>query len=604
MSHRLLFALAAATLFAGTSALGNPARHPDAPAPESPIGAGAQPVRILLRDGVELAGDLYLPAGDGRHPVLLEVTPYGRRSAFSFSGEHGYWTSRGYAFLVVDARGAGDSGGTLRFMADARLDGPQIVEWAARQPWSTGKVGMRGSSYSGSYPLQTAIGNPRGLACISPNANFQSAFDGPPFIGGAFMQAWAIGWTPLVTPSLAGKAKRPDFDKLLAHTPLITADKAVHGVEVPVYRQILEHQTADGFWADAHFTVEDYRRIDIPTLAFTGWYDTTLPGTISNYRAMRALAAAGDDQWLVVGPWDHSGASEGGYARDTGQPVTTIGAIPVEPNGFKPGQRMAREFFDWCLKGSAARPQWPNVQMFVPGQNRWIGADRLPLPGVRAQTLFLGAAGPANAPASRGQLLPAPARAAADSYVHDPAHPVRSDTPYEGRRIQLYGPEDVSAQLARPDVLTYATAPLPAPLTLLGNAGLTLFLKADAPDIDIVALLEDVAPDGKAIRLGSGWAGVLRARYRNSLATLEPLKPGEITRLRVNLLENGHTLKAGHRLRLSVFGSAYPFISVNPATGNDIAIDTAQPNKARITLLHGADHPSALTFEVLEALRP
>lgn len=589
-----------ALLLAATADAAAPARHPDAPHPESRIGENAQAVQIPLADGTILTGDLYLPSGTGPHPVLMEVTPYGRRSPFTFSGEHGFWTGKGYAFLVVDARGAGDSGGTLRFMADARRDGPQIVDWAARQPWSTGKVGMRGSSYSGSYPIQAAVGNPRGLACISPNANFQSSFDGPPYLGGAFMQAWAVGWTPLVVPALSGKTGRVDFDALLTHRPLMTADAAAHGVAVPVYRQLLEHQAADSFWADAHLSVEDYRRIDIPTLVFTGWYDTTLPGSISNYRAMRALSGAGNDQWLVVGPWDHGGASEGGYSRDDGQPVARIGALPIAANGFKPGQRMAYEFFEWCLKGTAQRPVWPNVQMFVPGQNRWIAADRLPVAGVKARTLFLGGEGPANAPASKGRLLAQPAVAGSDAYVHDPANPVRSDTDHQGRRGQLYGPEDVSAQLTRPDVLRYATGPLPAALTLLGNASLMLHVQADVPDVDIVALLEDVAPDGTAVRLGSGWAGVLRARYRDGPARLEPLQPGRTTRLRVNLLENGHMIKAGHRLRLSVFSSAYPFISVNPGTGNDIATDTAPPRPARITLLHGSAHPSALTFDVFE----
>lgn len=583
------------------SATAASARHPDAPAPESPVGQGSTEVAILLRDGTRLTGDLYLPAGKGPHPVLLEVPPYGRRSPYTFSGEHGFWTGQGYAFLVVDARGAGTSGGTLSFMADARRDGPQIVEWAASQPWSTGKVGMRGSSYSGSYPIQTAIGNPRGLACISPNANFQSGFHGPPFLGGAFMQAWAIGWTPLVVPTLAGKTGPVNFDKLLTHRPLLTADKAAHGVEIPVYRQLLAHQTEDAFWAEAHLDVEDYRRIDVPALAFTGWYDTTLPGSISNYRAMRALAASASDQWLVVGPWDHGGASEGGYSRDSGQPIATVGVLPIEPKGYMPGQRMAQEFFDWCLKGIAPRPAWPRVQMFVPGQDRWITADALPLPQVSARMLFLGNAGPANAPSSSGRLLTGPATSGEDSYVHDPANPIRSDAPFQGRRVQLYGPEDVSAQLARPDVLTYSTGPLSEPLTLFGNAGLTLHVKADVSDIDIVALLEDVAPDGSAVRLGSGWAGVLRASYRNGSARLEPLKPGEITRLRVNLLENGHSLKAGHSLRLSVFSSAYPFISVNPGTGSNHATDTALPRPARISILHGSAHPSALTFEVLEA---
>ena len=120
------------------------------------------------------------------------------------------------------------------------------------------------------------------------------------------------------------------------------------------------------------------------------------------------------------------------------------------------------------------------------------------------------------------------------------------------------------------------------------------------PDFDLVALLEDVAPDGAAIRLDSGWASVLRARYRSGPGRLAPVKPGETVKLEVNLFEKGHTLRVGHRLRLSVFSSAYPFISVNPGTGNDIATDNAFPRSARITILRGASYPSALSLEVLE----
>jgi predicted acyl esterase len=112
-------------------------------------------------------------------------------------------------------------------------------------------------------------------------------------------------------------------------------------------------------------------------------------------------------------------------------------------------------------------------------------------------------------------------------------------------------------------------------------------------------LLEDVATDGSSVRLGSGWAGALRVRYRGGPGQLRPVKPGETVKLEVNLLEHGHTLKEGHRLRLSVFSSAYPFISINPSTGNDIATDTAPPRPARITIRHGTSYPSALTFEIL-----
>jgi hypothetical protein len=578
----------------------SPTRHPDAPAPESPIAAGAKIVSIPLRDGTVLVGDLYLPPGAERHPALIEVTPYGRRGIYSSAPEHGFWTARGYAYLVVDARGVGESTGTLSFMTDARIDGPQIVEWAAGQAWSTGKVGMRGSSYSGTYPIQTAAQNPRGLACISPNASFHDAFGGsPPYMGGAFMQGWALSWTPLVDRAVAGRAKTLDFDRLMHHRPLLEADVAAHGVAVPVYRQLLAHQTSDAFWRRAQLSDDEFRRIDVPSLAFTGWYDTTLPGSMANFRKMRAISASARDQWLVVGPWDHSGASEGGYTRDDGQPVRTIGRLPVEPGGFKPGQRMAGEFFDWCLKGGP-RPSWSAVQVFVPGHNRWIEADGLPLPGVVVRTLFLGNDGPANALQSRGRLLTRPKQAASDHYVYDPADPVRADVERGGRKVLRYGPEDVSAQLRRNDVLQYVTGSLPRPLTMLGTAAVYLHVRTDAPDTDFMAVIEDVAPDGSAIRIGSGWAGVLRARYRNGSTQLAPPLGREATEVRIDLFDNGHTLRRGHRLRLSIMSSAYPFVSINPNTGDDIATDTAAPRVARQEILHGQGQLSRLVFEVLE----
>jgi putative CocE/NonD family hydrolase len=596
-------ALGLALLALATSALAEPAtppRHPDAPAPEAPITLGAKEVEIVLKDGTRLVADLYLPEAPGRYPVLIEVTPYGRRTPISFAAEHAFWTGRGYAYLIVDARGAGNSEGRISFMADARRDGPQIVAWAASADFSSGKVGMRGSSYSGTYPLQTAATNPEGLACISPNANFQSGFDGPPYLGGAFMQGWAIGWTTFVERNLPRPLPQVDFDTLLKHRPLITADEAAYGAPIPLYRQMLEHPVADSFWAEAHLAPEDYRRIDVPTLTFTGWYDTTLSGTIANYRAISGLAANPRDHWLVLGPWDHAGASDGGYDRTSGQPMDAMGPIAIESNGYRPGQRMAAEFFDWCLKGESARPAWSNVQAFVPGQNRWIEADRLPLDGTRRHTFYLGGTGPANAPGSKGVLATEPGAPGVDTYVHDPLDPVRADKLVNGRRVMIYGPDDVSAQLRRGDVLTYATAALDKPMTLLGNAALQLVVESDAPDTDFIALLEDVAPDGSAIRLGSGWAGVTRARYREGLGRTEPLAAGVPTRLRINLMEHGHTLKEGHRLRLSILSSAYPFVSVNPGTGKDIAHDTDPPRPARQKVHHGQKYASALTLEVLD----
>ena len=170
----------------------------------------------------------------------------------------------------------------------------------------------------------------------------------------------------------------------------------------------------------------------------------------------------------------------------------------------------------------------------------------------------------------------------------------------DGRKVLRFGPQDIAKQLQRTDVLTYSTAPLREALTIVGNPTLSLYAATDVTDTDFMALLEDVAPDGTAVRLGSGWTGVLRTRYRNGPARSDLMRPGETTLLRVNLLEIGHTLREGHRLRLSVFSSAFPFISVNPNTGEDIATDASPPRIARQTVFHGGSHPSALTLEVFE----
>ena len=113
-------------------------------------------VRIPMRDGVALSADIYRPAGRGRHPVLVVRTPYTKSPAWARRGRE--WAERGYVFIVQDVRGRGDSDGNFEPLVYEAADGIDTYAWAARQTWSSGKVGGFGGSYSAwtqLYPVAT-----------------------------------------------------------------------------------------------------------------------------------------------------------------------------------------------------------------------------------------------------------------------------------------------------------------------------------------------------------------------------------------------------------------------------------------------------------------
>src|SRR4051812_36154424 len=101
-----------------------------------------------MRDGIEIAADAIVPAGDGPWPAVVNRTPYNRGRNLRPQG----WmrlVDEGYVFVAVDQRGRGDSGGEFEPFVNDAEDGHDVIEWVAAQPWCTGKVGMVGGSYEG-----------------------------------------------------------------------------------------------------------------------------------------------------------------------------------------------------------------------------------------------------------------------------------------------------------------------------------------------------------------------------------------------------------------------------------------------------------------------
>jgi len=164
------------------------------------------------------------------------------------------------------------------------------------------------------------------------------------------------------------------------------------------------------------------------------------------------------------------------------------------------------------------------------------------------------------------------------------------------------GGEDIQDLDSRPDVLTYTSAPLDAPLTVVGLVELDLYAASSAPDTDFVARLVDLQPDGRAINLTHA-GGLLRARYRSGYEATKLLEPGRSARLRIRLSHVGHTFLPGHRLQVLISSSCFPMADPNLNTGGDFRTETVG-RIARQKIYHDDQRRSRLLVPTLPETDP
>jgi hypothetical protein len=166
------------------------------------------------------------------------------------------------------------------------------------------------------------------------------------------------------------------------------------------------------------------------------------------------------------------------------------------------------------------------------------------------------------------------------------------------------GPRDQRAVESRDDVLIYSTTPFAQDTEVTGPVSVELFAKSSAPDTDFTAKLVDVWPDGFAQNLTEG---ILRASHRESQEHPTLITPGEIYKLTIDLWATSNVFKKGHTLRLEISSSNFPRFDRNLNTGNQRPYLGRHANSgeafttATNTILHDADHPSALTVSIVPA---
>ena len=560
--------------------------------------------RVPMRDGVELAADVYMPAEGGPFPALVLRTPYDKLNAgddLQIRTAIVHLAQTGYAAISQDVRGRFESDGEFYPFVNEANDGHDTIEWIGTQPWCNGKVGVVGASYRGLTNWQAGQSTSKYLTSLTPRVACSNVYHNWVYTGGAFQLAFGLSWSL----NMHGRTSNgpPDWmpeeiHKSTAHWHLpLTECHEVTGRNTAYWKDWINHPSYDDYWRSMKPIDEHYGEVDVPALSIGGWFDVFLQGGINNFVGAKKQGKserARNGQKMLVGPWIHALGDRG--------TTSVTGDIDFGPNALIDIRELEDRWHEYWLKGTDnGIMDEPRVKVFVMGANRWREADEWPLPETQYTPYYLHSDGGANSDLGDGTLsTTAPETESPDTYVYDPEHPVMTIggstcCGEENLYMVTIGPRDQRANEARPDVLVYSTPVLDQDVEVTGPVKLVLYASSSARDTDWVAKLVDVFPDGYAMNAAEG---ILRARYRDSWESPTLLEPGEIYKFEVDLWSTGNSFLKGHRIRVEVTSSNFPHYDRNPNTGNPFGQD-AKLQKADQTVYHDAEHPSHILLPVI-----
>ena len=475
---------------------------------------------IPLGDGASLAADLYLPVAAGPCPVLISYYPYHKDDLIGSFCEHPrrYFTQRGYANLLVDFRGLGGSSGVAWEAMDARenLDGAAIVEWAAKQSWCDGNVGVWGVSYGGITSLEIAAEHPPHLKAIVPIYASSDIYHDFIYPGGCLNCMGAFGaWGSFM---LAMNLMPPTYQDPDGRWYEVWQERLEHGA--PYIFPWQEHPDHDEYWQSRVIAIN---RITVPTFLIGGWRDI-FPECMPNLYPQLS-----GPKKLLMGPWMHT---------------------PPDVSPFEQVDYLyeMRRWWDHWLKGEQNDiMDEPPVTLFVQGSQTWKHENEWPIARTETHTLFL-----------------ADASALTDSPPQIEGEHTYRAIPSVGMQAGLWDPTGLGLGLPLdqgPDdlrSLTYTTDPLDAGMEISGSPEVTLYAALEnGQEVNLVAKLSAVGPDGSSALITSGW---LNGSHAQSHERAQPLQPGVVERFRLRLWATSYYIPQGYRVRLSVACADFPRI--------------------------------------------
>ena len=541
---------------------------------------------LTMRDGVKIAIDVYLPEQvkpGSQIPTILHQTRYWRAFQYRWlislfkddrpRGIIGNYAERflqeGYAWIDVDVRGSGASFGTrpIAFSPAEIQDGAEIVDWIVSQPWSNGKVGAMGISYSGGTAEMLLVNQHPAVKAVAPMFSGFDLYSEIAFPGGIhltwFTETWSYinnrldhnelpfaGWLGNIVIRGVHPVDGDSDNRLLTlavqehdvnWSPFKEASGLIFRDDPPPSRQApnIDSLSTQTF-------AKEIEQSGAAIYSYSGWFD----GGYGLAAIKRHLHYDNPNNKLMLGPWDHGGKRH-------------ISPYAIGPAEFDhPGELI--RFFNQHLKdhqvGSA---DIPPIQYYTMGAERWNTSTQWPPPSSSTPLYFH-----PNRQLSEVQPLE---ESPPDHYQVDPT----TGTGPHSRWNTLVG---ISLKNPYPDreeqdqkLIHYTTAPLTEDVEVTGHPVATVYLSANTKDTTLYVYLEDVTPEGHVHYVTEGQ---LRALHRTQQPVkipnergpsiphrtylridAAPLIPGEVIPLTLELLPVSYQFQKGHRIRIALAGA-------------------------------------------------
>lgn len=501
-------------------------------------------VSVTARDGTPIGLRIYRPDGASAVPALFGASPYrfdnnvlpaSPQFLWRETGPIEFYVEHGYAYVHMDVRGSGRSGGEFEFLGSKEQhDLYDAIEWVGAQNWCTGKVGGIGQSYFCMLQWFMAAQAPPSLACIGAHDGLADAYRAGCYHGGIpcdfFPGYWwyqnrFINRFPAEGPS---REQSTDLAALLA-----------------------AHPTYDDFWRERSAS-EVLDRIRIPVYSSGVWAKHQL----------------------------HTRGNIDAFQRAKGEKKLRMSAAPnawaaaAEFSSVDFHQRVLKPFYDHYLKGEQTDyTNRPNVEYAVRGSGVVRQSETWPPKEVRYTSWHLSAEQSESVTSlNDGSLTIAPPTGLEETSYNYPQ-------PGWVAGVVGFGPSGPAGGFdpAR-RVLTFTTTPLEKDIEVAGPIKLVLFASSTATDTDFFVKLSEQLPRAEEDRtrlvnpafevVTRGW---LRASHRSldperstemvpyhTHADPQPLSPGEIYQFEISLEPQAYLFKAGHRIRLEIANGDSP----------------------------------------------
>lgn len=594
--------------------------------------------RIPMRDGVSLFTAVYVPkdaSASNRYPILLKrtpfsIAPYGTDAYPKTIAPNEFMMRDRYIVVYQDIRGRYMSEGKFvmmrPFVADSiKTRDPKAVDEAsdtydtitwllAHVPGNNGRVGLWGSSYAGFLATMGALSRHPAVVVASPQAPATDSYFEDFHHNGALTQGYFYSYPvfgidppgPTTAdwwlPKMISDGTSDDYHFQLALGPLKnTTARYYH--DNWFWQDIVAHPNYDGYW-QSRAVPPAMTGMRGGILVVGGWFDAeNLYGPLAVYKALKKQDSAAKPT-LVMGPWRHRGWERSNIVHSVHGDIYFGDSLET-----KYQRNVEAPYFRAYLKGDGTT-DLPEALIFDTGRKQWRRFSQWPASAATTQRYYFHA---------DSSLSPNASAAAhrSSSYVSDPANPVPSrchgQTVEDGTLYQ-YMSDDQRCDRSRPNVLAFETEPLAADVTLGGELWARLHVSTTGTDADYVVKLIDVYPAGEADSpyrpdTSVHYAGyeqlvrgeIMRARFRKSFASPEPLHPDQITPVSFRLQDVLHTFRAGHRIMVQVQSSWFPAFDRNPQhyVPNIYDAEASDFVKATERVWVDAQEPSYLKVQVL-----